>query len=99
MISRIQIQRIVFTAFSLVVFASAEAVPVTFDLAGAPHSSVTVTSSCWPDDWCGVDANISSSLNDVTGTIDVGETFDFHFLTLEFWGLGAGAGAIEATLG
>jgi hypothetical protein len=93
------IRKIVFTGFSLAAFATAEAVPVTFDLAGAPYSSVAAASSCLPAGWCGVNASISSSLGSTIATIDVGETFDFHFLTLEFWGLGLGGGTIQATLG
>ena len=98
MLSKRQVQELVFAGFSLAAFASAEAVPVTFDLAGAPYSSVSATSGCVPNDWCGVNAAISSSLDSVIGTLDVGETLDFHFLTLEFWGIGLGAGTIEATL-
>jgi hypothetical protein len=89
----------ILSGWALAGFSTAEAVPVTFDLAGAPRSSVvTTTSECSPRRVCGVEAEINASLDSVVWTMEVGDSFDFHFLTLEYLGPGFGRGTIHATL-
>lgn len=79
----------------------ANAIPVTFDLAGAPKSSVAVTeftpgSLCV---LCGVSVSLNSGLGSVVRTIDVGQSFNFDFFNIDFYGLlGGGSGKIAATL-
>lgn len=82
---------------------SAQAVPVTFDLAGSPVSSVDVVdfqgnSLCnWTG--CGVFATLNPSLDSLNRTLEIGDSWSFDFFTLGFDGLGGGTGTISATLG
>jgi hypothetical protein len=94
-ISRITIATALF-AWSL----SANAIPVTFDLAGAPASSVQLTdfdpgAICLG---CGVSATLNPVLGSLHRTLDVGQSWEFDFFTLSFYGLGGGSGSIYATL-
>jgi PEP-CTERM motif-containing protein len=83
----------------------ANAIPVTFDLAGAPKSSVAVTDFtpggllCLLTG-CGVDVTLNPLLGSVTSTLNnPGDSFNFNFFNINFYGLGGGSGEISATLG
>jgi hypothetical protein len=82
---------------------SAQATPVTFDLAGAPTSSVDVVDFdggflCGLTH-CGVTTTLNPLLDSLNQTLDVGESWSFDFFTLGFNGVGGGEGTISATLG
>ena len=91
---------LVTTALAAPVYANA--VPVTFDLAGAPKSSVQLTSFT-PYDLCigcGLSVALNPLLGSVNQTLNVGQSFDFNFFNINFYGLiGGGSGTISATLG
>ena len=77
---------------------AANAIPVTFDLAGAPKSSVKLTDFngfCL----CGIDLTLNPLLGSAGGTLNVGESFSFDFFSIDIWGIGGGTGKIAATLG
>jgi len=82
---------------------SAQATPVTFDLAGAPTSSVDIVD--FDGGWlcglsnCGVNPTLNPLLDSLNQTLDVGDSWSFDFFTLGFNGLGGGTGTISATLG
>lgn len=82
---------------------SAQATPVTFDLAGAPVSSVEIIdfsgNSLCDITGCGVTATLNPLLNTLNQTLDVGESWSFDFFTLGFNGLGGGNGTLSASLG
>jgi hypothetical protein len=82
----------------------ANAIPVTFDLAGAPKSSVAVADFtpggllCFITG-CGVDVSINPLLGSVNRTLNnPGDSFSFNFFDINFYGLGGGSGEISATL-
>lgn len=80
---------------------SANAIPVTFDLAGAPTSSVDVDFQpgrvCVG---CGISATLNPLLGSLNRTLDVNESWEFDFFDLGFYGLiGGGEGTIQASLG
>lgn len=82
----------------------ANAIPVTFDLAGAPKSSVTVTDFtpgglvCLLTG-CGVDVELNSGLGSLSRTMNPGDSWTFDFFNIDFYGLGGGSGEISAVLG
>lgn len=82
---------------------SAQATPVTFDLAGAPTSSVAVVDFdggfLCDVSGCGVTATLNPLLDSLNRTLDVGESWSFNFFTLGFHGLGGGTGTLSASLG
>ncbi len=82
---------------------SAQATPVTFDLAGAPTSSVDVVDFdgglLCSISGCGVTATLNPLLDSLNSTLDVGDSWSFDFFTLGFQGIGGGTGTIAATLG
>lgn len=83
--------------------ASAAATPVTFDLAGSPTSSASITS--FQGDWlcnftgCGASVNLNPNLDSLNRTLSAGESWAFDFFTINFYGLGGGSGTIAASLG
>lgn len=95
MVTRI-FRKLAIASLAMTAFATANAAPIVFDLAGAPASSVSVNSSC--NLLCGISASLDSNLDSVTGSLEVGESFRFDFLDLEFWGIGKGSGTIVAEL-
>lgn len=92
------LQGIVATA-ALVLAANANAVPVTFDLANGPESSVSVTSELWCLGSCGVTASLNPGLDSLTRTLSAGQSWWFDFFTLNFYGTGIGSGTVDASLG
>lgn len=78
----------------------ANAIPVTFDLSRA-NSSVQVTEFT-PGNLCvlcGVSVELDSGLGSVHETLNPGQSFDFDFFDIDFYGLlGGGSGKIAATL-
>jgi len=79
----------------------ANAVPVTFDLAGGPKSYVKVTDFnpgliCL---FCGIDVDLNSSLGSLSRSLDVGQSWTFDFFEISFFGIGGGTGTISAALG
>jgi len=82
---------------------SAQATPVTFDLAGAPTSSVEVVDFdggfLCDITGCGVTATLNPLLGSLNRTLDVGESWSFDFFSLGFNGLGGGTGTLSASLG
>jgi hypothetical protein len=79
----------------------ANAVPVTFDLAGAPKSYVQVTDFnpgliCF---FCGIDVDLNSGLGSLSRSLDVGQSWTFDFFQISFFGIGSGTGTISAALG
>jgi hypothetical protein len=81
----------------------ANAVPVTFDLAGGPKSYVQVTNfnpglvcSIF---FCGIDVELNSGLGALSGQVDVGGSWTFDFFEISFFGIGGGTGTISAALG
>lgn len=79
--------------------ASAYAVPVTFDLAGGPESSVSITSLEKACTSCGVSVSLNPLLDSLSATLSAGQTWAFDFFSISFHGLGAGAGTVSASLG
>lgn len=81
--------------------ATVSAVPVTFDLAGGPESSVSITSLdsvCLLSD-CGASVGLNPLLDSLSTTLDVGESWTFDFFSINFYGIGAGTGTLTAALG
>jgi hypothetical protein len=79
----------------------ANAVPVTFDLAGGPKSYVKVTDFdpgliCI---FCGIDVDLNSGLGSLSRQLDVGQSWTFDFFDISFFGIGGGTGTISAALG
>jgi hypothetical protein len=81
----------------------ASAVPVTFDLAGAPVSSVQVVDFdggfLCNLSGCGIDTTLNSALGSLNRSLNVGESWIFDFFDIDFYGLGGGTGTIQASLG
>ncbi len=80
---------------------SANAMSVTFDLAGSPASSVAVTSFspgfiCWG---CGINVALDSGLDSQQNSLSVGDSWTVPFFDITFSGAGAIDGTIAATLG
>ncbi|HKU15992.1 MAG TPA: PEP-CTERM sorting domain-containing protein [Steroidobacteraceae bacterium] len=82
----------------------ANAIPVTFDLAGAPKSSVAITDFT-PGGLlcvitgCGVGVELNPLLGSVNRTLNnPGDSFSFNFFDIDFYGLGGGSGEISAAL-
>ncbi len=81
---------------------AANAIPVTFDLAGSQGGSSVKLTSFTPNDlcvFCGVSVSLNPLLGAVNESLEVGESFDFNFFNINFYGLfGGGSGTISATL-
>ena len=76
---------------------SATAIPIDFDVAGAPVSSVTLSNvSTWG--WTSISADIVTGLDGELFLLDDGESYTFDFFTIEVGGLGLGTADIVATL-
>lgn len=100
-----KIQQILYiVVLILLKITSVNAAPVYFDLAGAPSSSVAVSSFnsggflCSFTN-CGIDVLLDSNLNNQQNTLAVGDSWTIPFFDLSFHGLGGGTGTIAATLG
>lgn len=76
---------------------NAGAVPVTFDLAGAPTSYVNVNAVCFP--FCGVSAQLNPLLDSYAQTLSAGNSWSFDLFTLNIFGFGVGGGTVSAFLG
>jgi hypothetical protein len=78
----------------------ANAVPVNFNLAGAPKSSVQVTdfNPGFICIFCGIDVDLDSGLGSVSRNLEVGQSFSFDFFDISFYGIGGGTGTIAAAL-
>lgn len=91
---------VLLAATSLLPAPRAEAVPLTFDLAGAPLSSVHATLG---PSLCLVRCTIATTLNPVLDTLtfelDPGESATFDFFRISVGGFGGALGEITATLG
>jgi hypothetical protein len=81
---------------SLAATATASAVPVTFDLAGAPASYVNVDYACLGT--CGVTAQLNANLDSLIQTLSAAQSWTFDFFTLNFFGSGVGVGSVSAYL-
>jgi PEP-CTERM motif len=81
----------------------ANAVPVTFDLAGGPKSYVQVTNfnpgPICSFLFCGIDVDLNSGLGSLSRSLDVGQSWTFDFFQISFFGIGGGTGTISAALG
>jgi PEP-CTERM motif-containing protein len=93
--------RAIVATVALAVPFYANAVPVTFDLAGGPKSYVQVTDFdpgffCL---FCGLDVDLSSGLGSLSRQLDTGESWTFDFFEISFFGIGGGTGTISAALG
>jgi hypothetical protein len=87
-------------ALALGVAANASAVPVAFDLADGPQSSVAITSlskDCLGS--CGASVALNSNLDSLSTTLSAGQSWAFDFFSIKFHGLGTGSGTLAATLG
>lgn len=81
--------------------ANASAVPVTFDLADGPQSSVAITSlstSCLYGS-CGASVALNPLLDSLSATLNPGESWSFDFFSINFYGVGTGHGTLAASLG
>ena len=86
---------------------SANATPVTFDLAGGTGPGATSSVNVDFDGGgllcaltnCGISAILNPYLDDVSATLEVGQSLTFDFFDLKFYGLGGGSGTITASLG
>jgi hypothetical protein len=81
----------------------ANAIPVYFDLAGAPTSSVEITSFqggfvCRITD-CSAEVSLDPLLGSLSRELDLGDSWTFDFFHIDFEGLGGGFGTISAALG
>lgn len=86
-------------ALGLAGIATAE--PVYFDLAGDDKSSVAVEltgKSCLLSS-CGVEATLNQGLDGLKNSLSAGQSWSFNFFSLDFYGIGAGSGTIQASLG
>ncbi len=81
--------------------AKASAVPVTFDLADGPQSSVAITSlstSCVLGA-CGAQVSLNPLLDSLHTTLNPGQSWTFDFFSIRFYGIGTGHGTLSASLG
>lgn len=78
--------------------ANASALPVTFDLAGGPESSVAIT-SLDKDCWCSVSVALNPMLDSLSATLSAGEDWTFNFFSIDFFGVGSAEGTLAASLG
>ncbi len=92
---------LVFLSVVLLVFGalgSAGAMPISFDVAGSPDSSVTL-SNVSTSGSTSVTASLVDDLDDVVFSLDDGEQYTFDFIKIEVGGLfGGGSADISATL-
>lgn len=92
--------RVAVTALGLGLAAHASAVPVTFDLGN--DSTIAITSFT-PGPiceffGCGANVAIDPNLGSLSNTLIAGQSWDFDFFTLEFYGIGGGTGNITGSL-
>lgn len=88
-----------FAALVMVAFSPAQATPLTFDIAGAPGSSVSAaipSSFCFG---CSVSTTLNPGLNSVAFTLNPGESQTFDFFNIKVEGFGAAAIDVNAVLG
>ncbi len=88
-----------FAALVMVAFSPAQATPLTFDIAGAPGSSVSAmipSSFCFG---CSVSTTLNPGLNDVAFTLNPGESQTFDFFSIKVKGIGAALIDVNAVLG
>lgn len=88
-----------FTALVMVAFSPAQATPLTFDIAGAPGSSVSAmipSSFCFG---CSVSTTLNPGLNGVAFTLNLGESQTFDFFSIAVNGIGAATIDVNAVLG
>jgi hypothetical protein len=82
--------------------ANASATPVLFDLAGAPGSSVGITSFAGDGlcnlTGCGASVALNSNLDSLHATLDAGDSWSFDLFSISLHGLGGGTGTLAATL-
>ena len=81
--------------------ANAAAVPVTFDLAASPQSSVAITSlstNCAFGS-CGASVALNPLLDSLHATLNPGQSWTFDLFSIRFYGIGTGHGTLAATLG
>lgn len=77
----------------------ANAIPIDFDVDGAPASWVAITNvSTWPSGWTSIDAEIVDGIDGKSFSLDDGESYTFDFFKITVEGLGIGTADIEATL-
>ncbi len=76
---------------------SASAIPIDFDIAGAPESSVTLSNESTLG-WTSISAEIVTGLDDEIFSLDDGISYTFDFFTIEVEGFGLGEADVEATL-
>ena len=91
---------LVFLCAMMLVFTmagSASAIPIDFDVAGAPDSSVTLDNISTYG-WTSISADIVTGLDDEIFSLDDGVSDTFDFFTVTVNGLGFGSADIEATL-
>jgi hypothetical protein len=91
--------RAIVGAAALGVAANASAVPVAFDLADAPESSVAITSlstACLGG--CGASVALNPLLDSLSTTLSAGQSWSFDFFSINFHGIGVGSGTLAASL-
>ena len=76
---------------------SASAIPIEFDAAGVPNSSVTLSNESTLG-WTSISADIVTGLDNEIFSLNDGESYTFDFFTIEVEGLGLGTADVEATL-
>ncbi len=76
---------------------SASAVPIVFDVADGPDSSVTL-SNVSTLGWTSISADLVTDLDDQIFSLDDGESYTFDFFLLTVTGLGLGTADLQATL-
>ena len=75
----------------------AAATPISFDVAGAPASSVTLSNiDTWGRTYISV--NLVDNLGSTTFTLDDGQSQTFPFFNVTVGGLGGGTADVQATL-
>jgi hypothetical protein len=81
----------------LAAVGSASAIPIKFDIAGSPDSSVTLSNES-TFGWTSISADIVSGLDDEIFFLGDGESYTFDFFEITVNGLGLGEAEVEATL-
>ncbi len=76
---------------------NASAIPINFDVAGDPNSSVTLDNISTLG-WTSISAGIVTGLDGEMFLLDDGESYTFDFFEVIVEGLGLGSADIEATL-
>lgn len=88
----------VFLAAILTLTGSLAQANVIFDIDGANSSVSVSTDPSWFCLGCGIAVQKASALDSAGANLAVGQSFDFNFFDLTFYGLGGATGDITATV-